>query len=434
MTETPVQLPVSETLNLPERIEGYKNQTKITHLGHHLTFASNHFAQPLDNEEAEIRFRVQQEIGPMTRLTAKRFRRTGVKVRFESPSLAGETTPEKLHEEYIAAGALLVRQAMEARGLTDIKFLKVGSALLDDTAKEIAKKAGLDTENLHIKDYHTACADFPTMLIDALYDPELQGEDGIILNLNPISALQQERHFDDQLEVGLTFGDANIATAFNTGDFEPIAAQIAIVPDGGLIMIDKFYEVNEFDESKVPEHLRGIIKHKDKHNQNGTQIAEITDSRFALALSRPDEDDLMAKMNGEETAKHFIEIMQEPIIDVLEKAEEIVPNIHISQNIIHDPGFVVAMGFQRGFRFNKSAKERLRPELIRDATRIGFLLNEMDESNSSGSTTPMKWQYLAEQGETPEGYFLLAAPGIGSAMSVLVAKFIYPRGEELLAA
>jgi len=425
-----------EFSRIPERILPYMDTIQVTNLGEHITFASAPFANPMPQEEVLRRYlsnyvtnnkgNIFSARPDIKKIKGKLMRNLGITHRYESPPLSETRTLADVVDESATIGALLVQKIMQEKGWNTIDFLMVGSATLPDLSAQVLEKTGLQHHDVFTTDDHVECADSVVQFINALTNPALRGKNGIIFNTNPLSYLQHPRHFYDQLAIGILFGDQHIAWGFNTADFIPHSWHITFVPDGGTIYMQTGYEVPKFDPSVIPAHLQNHISFIEKNGVDPRTRVSITERGIRMSQSDPSEinQNLPAYMNNDLTGSHFIEVTPNVFLDIIESFYRENPAATLAYGIIHDPSLLVSLGIMRK-TMHGADKRGIPKPFIKPLFAAGFLLGEMQCSNSAGSTPPKKFQYMAEQNMIhPEGYFFLGAPGVGSTVAGIIAEYV----------
>lgn len=240
----------------------------------------------------------------------------------------------------------------------------------------------------------------------------------MIAALEPLSTLFDERQFTlENLSLPGIFGEDNIAGGFDPAEFEKLAAQVHVIPDGGVIKLQTEYRFDEqpHDPKSIPEHYRFAPGGQDifKHSSRGA---------YMYLQSAP--NGMRAYMDGVGTASHFKyatagdlkEMARDstPIPQFKTSLDAVMPHI-LSNGLyaMHPASFGVVRGI--GLEL---FKDKLVPH-----RNLPFPLPDIERSNGSSATTPNIIMDIIINGRFDlKQWWGLIAPGIGSEVAIGIIR------------
>ncbi|OGG11483.1 hypothetical protein A2Z00_03485 [Candidatus Gottesmanbacteria bacterium RBG_13_45_10] len=253
--------------------------------------------------------------------------------------------------------------------------------------------------------------------IDALTDPELYGQDGVILSLEPLGALIQPLHFREQLAVAAIYGDANIAMYVNPKYYRPLAWRIRFIDDGGATKLaTRYSHVGTVDQEMVERlHI--------EFGEGGREIASVSPEAITSAIRRP-EGDTNATMDPNATVQFLSDKTPDVHLDILEDLLAINPAASLAHIIIHDPSKLVNTLMNKAIAAKAGLRRKLPQAFLAGLPRPKFMLDTMRMANGSSATTPSKMQHMAVNNLIhPHGIGELVAPGIGAVIAAITYMY-----------
>jgi hypothetical protein len=375
-----------------------------------LTIVSGPFARPIDNN-----LLLDMALGyglPAQQIPAARqmIEATGFTRRYAYRNPDNPPDLEAAVDRTASIGALLLRRVMNARKWDDIDVLIDTSGFLPSSLNSrVLEKAGINPCEVNQRSYRYACAGAAGAFIDCLADPQLTDKRVVIAALEPLSYLIHKQHFStlEGLPIAAIFGDDYAAVGFTPDNFELMAKEISVQPDGGVIKIRTEYDFDRAGHN--PQTIPGHYTFKN----GGESIFRHSDKGAFLNILSPQEG--VPTMNGVETGRFFGDHTARLMLSLLENASR--PDLLFElgrENIV--------MHLASAPVIHRIARELKKAGAL-PARELPWIMDQIGRSNSSSATILVNWQHLIERGLiNPDKPIFLAAPGVGSVIAGAIVK------------
>lgn len=332
----------------------------------------------------------------------RKIERTGMTMRRQLIPFG--STLESVVETSALIGGVHIEALKAEKGWESFDVLiNTSASLPTEVGAAALKRAGIDPENIMQRSYRIACAGALSAFVDCLADPQLANKRVVIIAIEPLSRHVTKGHFLDMdtLAIPAIFGDDFAAMAFDTSEFELIAARTAAASDHGAFRLYKDYQLPPNDPDVVPRHYS--IEAGDEH------IFSVTSDGVFIEIEEP-QGNLLSEMDGLATFKHLVGRAPREIKKVFEEAQE--QTSEPLQTVGHQPSEAVHVGL------GNQLLEQL-PGLEMQP----FFLGEIGRSNASSATTPIVMQHSASNRLIdPDRPLLVYSLGIGATIVAAVVK------------